>query len=85
MENQEIAALLKSKLALDEVHVTGDGHHFNVIAVGKIFEEITSRVKQQQYLYGPLMPYIADNTVHAVNFKIYTPDVWQRERKLMGI
>lgn len=85
MDNTEIAQILKNELELEEVYVTGDGSHFNVIAVGKIFETITLRVKQQQYLYGPLMPYIADNSVHAVNFKIYTPDVWQRERKLMGM
>ncbi|MFC0178661.1 BolA family protein [Thorsellia kenyensis] len=85
MNNEEIAAILKKELNLQEVHVTGDGNHFNVIAVGEIFNEITSRVKQQQYLYQPLLPFIADNTVHAVNFKIYTPELWQRERKLMGM
>ncbi|SES90556.1 BolA family protein [Thorsellia anophelis] len=85
MDNAQITEILKNALELDEVYVNGDGSHFNVIAVGKIFEEITLRVKQQQYLYGPLMPFIADNSIHAVNFKIYTPDVWQRERKLMGM
>lgn len=84
MDSDSIAALLKEALQLDEVYVNGEGSHFQVIAVSDMFSGM-SRVKQQQILYKPLMEYIADNRIHAVNFRVFTPDVWLRERKLMGL
>ncbi|WP_192458343.1 BolA family iron metabolism protein IbaG [Musicola keenii] len=83
MENNEIKDVLMQALALDEVHVSGDGSHFQVIVVGDVFKEM-SRVKQQQAVYGPLMEYIADNRIHALSIKAYTPEEWQRDRKLNG-
>jgi len=83
MENHEIQAVLMAALPLEEVHVSGDGSHFQVIAVGELFAEL-SRVKKQQAVYAPLMPYIADNRMHAVSIKTYTPAEWARDRKLNG-
>ncbi len=83
MENNEIQAVLMQALSLDEVHVSGDGSHFQVIAVSDIFEPM-SRVKKQQAVYAPLMEYIADNRIHAVSIKTYTPAEWARDRKLSG-
>ncbi|MBT0724636.1 Acid stress-induced BolA-like protein IbaG/YrbA, predicted regulator of iron metabolism [Rosenbergiella nectarea] len=83
METNEIQAVLEQALTLDEVHVTGDGSHFQVIAVGEMFTEL-SRVKKQQAVYAPLMQYIADNRIHAVSIKAYTPAEWARDRKLNG-
>ncbi|MBT0728655.1 BolA family iron metabolism protein IbaG [Rosenbergiella nectarea] len=83
METNEIQAVLEQALTLDEVHVTGDGSHFQVIAVGEMFSEL-SRVKKQQAVYAPLMQYIADNRIHAVSIKAYTPAEWARDRKLNG-
>ncbi|KEY59952.1 transcriptional regulator BolA [Serratia sp. DD3] len=70
-------------LALDEVHVTGDGSHFQVVAVSEQFATM-SRVKKQQAIYAPLMEYIADNSIHALSIKTYTPEEWKRDRKLNG-
>lgn len=83
MENQEIQNVLMSALALQQVIVTGDGSHFQVIAVGDLFDGM-SRVKKQQTVYGPLMEFIADNRIHAVSIKAYTPAEWERDRKLNG-
>ena len=84
MENSEVHALLMQALPLDEVHVlSNDGSHFHVIAVGEMFGEL-SRVKKQQAVYAPLMEYIADNRIHAVSIKTYTPTEWARDRKLNG-
>ena len=55
----------------------------SVIAVGEMFGEL-SRVKKQQAVYAPLMEYIADNRIHAVSIKTYTPAEWARDRKLNG-
>ncbi len=71
MENSEIKDVLMKALALEEAHVTGDGSHFQVIAVGELFATM-SRVKKQQAVYAPLMEYIADNRIHALSIKAYT-------------
>jgi acid stress-induced BolA-like protein IbaG/YrbA len=63
--------------------VSGDGSHFQVIAVGEIFDGM-SRVKKQQAVYAPLMEYIADNRIHALSIKAFTPQEWARDRKLNG-
>ncbi|CDG22932.1 conserved protein of unknown function [Xenorhabdus poinarii G6] len=83
MDTNEIKKVLMAHLALDEVIVSGDGSHFQVIAVGTLFDGM-SRVKQQQAIYAPLMEYIADNRIHALSIKAYTPAQWQRDRKLQG-
>lgn len=83
METSEIKAVLMKALALDEAHVSGDGSHFQVIAVSEQFASM-SRVKKQQTIYAPLMEYISDNRIHALSIKAYTPDEWQRDRKLSG-
>ncbi|OIV46494.1 cell division protein BolA [Sodalis sp. TME1] len=83
METSEIKAVLMEALALDEAHVSGDGSHFQVIAVSAQFAGM-SRVKKQQTIYAPLMEYISDNRIHALSIKAYTPEEWQRDRKLNG-
>ncbi|KMJ44915.1 BolA family iron metabolism protein IbaG [Xenorhabdus khoisanae] len=83
MDTNEIKKVLMENLALDEAIVSGDGSHFQVIVVGAIFDGL-NRVKQQQTVYAPLMEYIADNRIHALSIKAYTPAQWQRDRKLQG-
>lgn len=83
MENHEIQTVLMEALSLQEAHVTGDGSHFQVVAVGEVFDGM-SLVKKQQTIYGPLMEYIADNRIHALSIKAYTPQEWARDRKLNG-
>ena len=85
MDKQQIIDKLKSSLDLEEVHVmTNDGSHFQVIAIGDLFADL-SRVKKQQVIYAPLAEFINDNRIHALSIKTYTPTEWQRERKLMGL
>ncbi|AOM42158.1 BolA family iron metabolism protein IbaG [Xenorhabdus hominickii] len=83
MDTNKIKKVLMENLALDEAIVSGDGSHFQVIVVGAVFDGL-SRVKQQQTVYAPLMEYIADNRIHALSIKAYTPEQWQRDRKLQG-
>lgn len=83
MESQEIQRVLLNALPLQQAIVSGDGSHFQVIAVGELFEGM-NRVKKQQTVYGPLMAFIEDNRIHAVSIKAYTPAEWERDRKLNG-
>ncbi len=82
MNAEQLTALLKDELELDEAHVKLDGANVNIIAVGEVFASL-SRVKSQQMVYKPLKPLIADGTLHAVSIKTYTPEAWERDEKLM--
>nr|WP_265414093.1 BolA family protein [Photobacterium damselae] len=75
---------MESALELDEVIVKGEGSHYEVIAVGAIFDGM-SRVKKQQTIYCPLMGHIAANDIHALSIKTFTPQEWARDRKLMSL
>lgn len=81
MDPKEIEQILQQALALDEVHVKGEGNHYQVIAVSEVFADC-SRVKQQQMIYAPLADKIADGTIHALSIKAYTPEKWRREKML---
>lgn len=83
MENHEIQTVLMNALPLQEVHVSGDGSHFQVIAVGEMFDGM-SRVKKQQSVYAPLMEYIADNRIHALSIKAFTPQEWAQTANSMA-
>ena len=52
--------------------------------MGEMFDGM-SRVKKQQAIYAPLMEYIADNRIHALSIKAFTPQEWARDRKLNGL
>ncbi|MDF2178465.1 BolA family transcriptional regulator [Aliiglaciecola sp. CAU 1673] len=82
MQTSEIETLLRQSLELTELYVKGEGSHFQVIAVGDLFEG-ASRVKKQQLIYAPLSEKIADGSIHALTIKAFTPQQWQRERKLI--
>lgn len=84
MEISEIKQLLENALELDEVIVKGEGSHYEVIAVGTMFEGM-SRVKKQQAIYAPLMTQISSNEIHALSIKTYTPEEWARDKKLMSL
>lgn len=72
--------ILTDALELQEVHVKGEGSHFNIIAVGDIFNEM-SRVKRQQAVYAPLSDKIADGSMHAITIKTFSVKDWERERQ----
>ncbi|WP_316672538.1 BolA family iron metabolism protein IbaG [uncultured Tolumonas sp.] len=83
MHPTEIESILRAALTLDELYVQGDNGHFQVIAVSTLFAGM-SRVKKQQTIYAPLTEQIASNAIHALSIKAFTPEEWQRDRKLNG-
>jgi acid stress-induced BolA-like protein IbaG/YrbA len=76
---EKVSQLLTEQLGLAEVHIKSEGSHFTIMAIGECFDGL-SRVKQQQKVYAPLSEMIADNTIHAVSIKAYTPTQWKREK-----
>ncbi|MET1219086.1 MAG: BolA family protein [Glaciecola sp.] len=79
MTTEELEVFLKDTLDLTEVHVKSDGSHFNIIAVSNQFDEM-SRVKRQQFVYGPLTDKIADGSMHAVSIKTFNEEQWRKEK-----
>ncbi|WP_394130304.1 BolA family protein [Shewanella maritima] len=79
MDCKEIEQLLQAAIEVDEVHVTQDGSHYKIIAVGEMFDGM-SRVKQQQTIYAPLSEQIASGALHALTIKTFTPTQWKREK-----
>lgn len=82
MEVSEIENILKAELPLSFVKVQGDGSHYQVVAVGDCFADV-SRIKRQQMIYGPLQAQIADGSIHALSIKTFTEAQWQKDKKLL--
>jgi len=76
---KEIEQLLLDALSLDEIHVTQEGTHYKIVAVGECFAGM-GRVKQQQTIYGPLMERITSGELHALTINAFTPTQWKREK-----
>ena len=84
MDSAKVQQILNEALNLEELHVKGEGSHYEVIAVDACFEGM-NRVKKQQTIYAPLMEYIQRNDIHALSIKAYTPEEWARDKKLMSL
>ncbi|MBN3495351.1 BolA/IbaG family iron-sulfur metabolism protein [Vibrio neptunius] len=84
MDSAKVQQILEEALSLEELHVKGEGSHYEVVAVDASFEGM-SRVKKQQMIYAPLMEYIQRNDIHAVSIKAYSTEEWARDKKLMSL
>jgi acid stress-induced BolA-like protein IbaG/YrbA len=84
VDSAQVQQILEQALNLQELHVKGEGSHYEVIAIDESFENM-SRVKKQQMIYAPLMEYIQRNDIHAVSIKTFTPQEWARNKKLMSL
>lgn len=77
MQIDALKALLESRLPECEFVVeSNDGKHFQVIAIGDVFARLSTPVKKQQLVMQQLADEIANNEVHAVALKTFTPDQW---------
>lgn len=83
LENQ-IKQRLQKVLKLENILVSAQGNHFQIIVVGDVFSEL-SRVKCQQLVYKPLNDLIQSNQIHALTIKTFTPEQWQREKHFFPV
>ena len=81
MEPKQIEQILKENLNLDEVYAQGENAHFGVIVVSDEIAAL-SKLKQQQAIYAPLMPYFSTGEIHALTIKAFSVEKWKRERML---
>lgn len=74
-----LKALLEERLPNCEFIVEGnDGQHFQAIAIGEIFAQLKTPVKKQQYVMQALKEEFANQEIHALSLKTYTPEQWQQ-------
>ncbi|MDX1733354.1 MAG: BolA family protein [Halioglobus sp.] len=76
MDAAQVKALLEAHLDQCEIHVHGEGSHYEIEAIGDVFEGLRP-VKKQQLVYAALSDQIADGSIHAVNIRTYTTAEWQ--------
>ena len=81
MNPEDVQHRIAAGLPDCEITVTGDGSHFEVIAVGEVFAGLTP-VKKQQLVYGTVNDLITSGELHALTIKAYTPAEWEQARKL---
>lgn len=81
MEPEAVKALIEAGLPDCEITVKGDGSHFDVVAVGEVFEG-KSLVEQQRMIYATLGDRITSGEIHAINIKCYTPAQWKTASQL---
>jgi len=81
MNPEDVRQRIAAGLPDCEITVTGDGSHFEVVAVGEVFAGLTP-VKKQQMVYGTVNDLITSGELHALTIKAYTPAEWEQARKL---
>jgi acid stress-induced BolA-like protein IbaG/YrbA len=72
MTDIELQTFLQKAFPDTTFSIGGDGHHVDITAIGSMFEGLRT-LKRQQLIYTALEPLIRDGSVHAVNFKLLTP------------
>ncbi|HEA52867.1 hypothetical protein LCGC14_1655990 [marine sediment metagenome] len=75
MDATEVTELVKEALPDCEVQVQIDGSHYMVVAVGEVFEGL-STIKRQQLINKALFKQIVDGSIHALHPKAFTPAEW---------
>lgn len=78
MNSEQIKSLVNAQLQGCEVIVEGDGGHYQVNAIGEVFESLNV-VKRQQLIYACLNEHIASGEIHALTIKAYTPEEWSKK------
>ena len=78
MDSASVKALLENHMSDCEFSVTGEGSHYDIQAIGEVFDGLRP-VKKQQLVYAALSDNIADGSIHAVNIRTYTPAEWQSQ------
>jgi acid stress-induced BolA-like protein IbaG/YrbA len=72
-EQIDVQQLLQTAFPDVQFVCTGDGCHFQIQAVGEVFENL-NRIKRQQLLNNVLGDLINSGVIHAVNYKLFTPE-----------
>ena len=75
MNPDDVKVLLENALPDCQFQVETDGGHFNIVAIGDLFEG-KRPVQRQQHIYAALNEQISSGAIHAVNMKTFTHQEW---------
>lgn len=81
MTPQDIQALIAQGIEGATVLVEGDGGKYQATVVSDRFAGL-SPVKKQQLVYATLGGHIASGAIHAISMQTYTPEEWEKKRRL---
>ncbi len=81
MQPETVKTLIEAGLPGCKVVASGDGSHFDVTVIGEVFTGKTT-VNRQRLVYATVNEQITSGALHAINIKTYTPEEWEKARKL---
>jgi len=79
MNPEDVKALLEAAISDCQFQVESQGSHFNIIAIGSIFDG-KRPVQRQQAIYAALNEKISSGVIHAVNMKPFNPSEWDAQQ-----
>jgi acid stress-induced BolA-like protein IbaG/YrbA len=77
MQTEEIQQLIEAGMKTELVRVKGDGKHFTALIVSPEFAD-KNRLDRQRVVFATLKQVLADNLLHAITLKTFTPDEWHQ-------
>ncbi|MEM9136961.1 MAG: BolA family transcriptional regulator [Cyanobacteria bacterium P01_F01_bin.42] len=75
---EQLVTMIKGELPDAEVQVsdlTGGGDHYQATVISEAFAGKTL-IQQHQMVYKAVNPVMANNSLHALALKTFTPDRW---------
>lgn len=81
MNPEDVKALVEAGIDDAEVAVEGAGDKFDIRVVSPAFEGLMP-VKKQKLVYSCINDKIADGSIHAVNIQTWTPEEWDKARRM---
>ena len=79
MDSNQIKRIIADGVSCEELHVEGDGEHFEALVVSAQFVG-KSRVQRQQMVNAVLRSYFDSGELHALSMKTVTPEEWSAIR-----
>ncbi len=81
MNPEDVQRLIEAGVPGCEAIVSGDGSHFDAIVISESFVG-KSLVDKQRMVYATVNDRITSGELHALSIKTYTPEEWDKARKL---
>lgn len=79
MQPEQIKKIIAEGVPCADLHVEGDGDHFEALVVSAQFAG-KSRVQRQQMINALLRSYFDSGELHALSMKTLTPEEWSALR-----
>ena len=79
MQPEQVKKIIADGLSCEELHVQGDGEHFEALVVSSLFVG-KSRVQRQQMVNALLRSFFDSGELHALSMKTVTPEEWSALR-----